>query len=134
VPDAAIDSLSWILVRDRRLLTVRAAGKSRFYLPGGKREPGESDVVALCREIREELGVELAPMSLRLFAVFDELADGHSDGRRVHMTAYTASHQGQPRPCGEIVELAWLAAVDADRCPPAGRRALGLLAEADLID
>ncbi|MFI5563818.1 hypothetical protein ACIA2T_31425 [Amycolatopsis japonica] len=53
MPEAEIDSLAWIHVRDRRLLSVRTEGKAKFYLPGGKREPGEGDVAGLCREIRE---------------------------------------------------------------------------------
>lgn len=130
----AIDSVSWILVRDRTLLSVRTEGKQKFYLPGGKREPGESDVQALCREIREELGVELDPMSFSLFAVLDEQADGYSDGRRVHMTAYTARFRGELAPGREIAELAWLSSADADRCPPAGRRVLRMLADAGRID
>ncbi|PXY19720.1 NUDIX hydrolase [Prauserella muralis] len=130
----AIDSLAWVLVRDRRLLSVRTEGKSRFYLPGGKREPGESDVAALCREIREELGAELDPLSFSLFAVLDEPADGYSDGRRVHMTAYTARHRCELAPAREIAELAWLTAADAHQCPPAGRRVLALLASEGLID
>jgi 8-oxo-dGTP diphosphatase len=129
-----IDSVSWVFVRDRRLLTVRTRGKEKFYLPGGKREAGESDVECLCREIREELGVELDPRSFSLFAVLDELADGYSDGRRVHMTAYTARYDGQLRPGREIAELAWLGAADGHRCPPAGRRVLGVLAERGEID
>lgn len=129
-----IDSLAWVLVRDRGLLSVRTEGKARFYLPGGKREPGESDVAGLCREIREELNVELDPVSFSLFAVLDEEADGFADGRRVHMTAFTAEYSGELRPGAEIAELAWLSADDEDRCPPAGRRVLRALAEAGLID
>ncbi|GAB3474823.1 NUDIX hydrolase [Amycolatopsis cihanbeyliensis] len=129
-----IDSLAWILVRDRRLLSVRTVGRERFYLPGGKREPGESDVAGLCREIDEELGVRLDPPSFSLFAVFDERADGFADGRRVHMIAYTAEYHGEPVPGREIAELAWLSSADAGRCPPAGRRALRMLAEAGRVD
>ncbi|SFQ67700.1 ADP-ribose pyrophosphatase YjhB, NUDIX family [Amycolatopsis arida] len=129
-----IDSLAWIFVRDRRLLGVRTRGRAKFYLPGGKREEGESDVAGLCREIREELGVELDPLSFRLFAVFDERADGYADGRRVHMTAYRAAHRGEFVPGREIAELAWLSSADAPRCPPAGRRALRLLAESGEVD
>ncbi len=50
--------------RDGRYLAARrtkpdwAAGRWEF--PGGKVEPGESDTDALVREIREELGVEIA--------------------------------------------------------------------------
>ena len=129
-----IDSLAWILVQDRRLLSVRTKGKQKFYLPGGKREPGESDVAALCREVAEELGVELDPLSFTLFGVLHEQADGYTDGRRVHMTAYTARHRGELRPRAEIAEARWLRSVDAPACPPAGRRVLSMLSEAGRID
>ncbi|WP_298178207.1 NUDIX domain-containing protein [Saccharomonospora sp.] len=130
----AIDSVSWVLVRDRRLLAVRTRGKDKFYLPGGKREAGESDVECLSREVREELGVDLDPRSFSLFTVLDELADGYTDGRRVHMKAYTARHSGELTPGREIAELAWLTSAEADRCPPAGRHVLGLLSEQGLLD
>ncbi|AIG75646.1 Hypothetical protein AJAP_13825 [Amycolatopsis japonica] len=132
--EAEIDSLAWIHVRDHRLLSVRTEGKAKFYLPGGKREPGEGDVAGLCREIREELGVELDPLSFRFFAVLNEQADGYADGRRVRMTCYTAEHRGEPVPGREIAESAWLSSADAHLCPPAGRRMLGLLADAGLVD
>ncbi|KAA9157181.1 NUDIX domain-containing protein [Amycolatopsis acidicola] len=128
-----IDSLAWILVRDRKLLSVRTEGKDKFYLPGGKREPGESDVAALCREIREELGVRLDPMTFSLFTVLDEEADGFADGRRVHMTCYTAEHEGTLSPQREIAEARWLDTGDAALCPPAGRRVLSLLNEAGRV-
>ncbi|MDT8915054.1 NUDIX domain-containing protein [Amycolatopsis sp. PS_44_ISF1] len=129
-----IDALAWVHVQDRRLLSVRTSGKAKFYLPGGKREPGEGDVAGLCREIREELGVELDPLSFRFFALLDEEADGFADGRRVRMTCYTAGHEGEPAPAAEIAEAAWLSSVDAAACPPAGQRVLRMLAEAGLVD
>lgn len=45
------------------LITQRPAGSGHAGLwefPGGKREPGERDVTALRRELREELGIEVA--------------------------------------------------------------------------
>ena len=77
---------------------------------------------------------EGAAVARQVFAVLDELADGYSDGRRVHMTAYTARYDGQLRPGREIAELAWLGSADGHRCPPAGRRVLGVLAERGEID
>ncbi|MEU8637605.1 NUDIX domain-containing protein [Amycolatopsis sp. NPDC048633] len=132
--DTTIDSLAWIHLRDRRLLSVRTTGKTKFYLPGGKREPGEGDVAGLCREIREELGVELDPLTFRFFAALEEQADGFADGRVVRMTCYTADHQGEPTPSGEIAEAAWLTSADAPACPPAGQRVLRMLSEAGLVE
>jgi hypothetical protein len=133
-PRAAVDSLAWLHIQDRRLLTVRTRGKQLFYLPGGKREPGESDVQALTREISEELGVALRPDSLRFRAEITAIADGFDDGRQVHMVCYSADHAGIPAAGREIEELAWIATADADRCPPAGRRVLDLLHADNLID
>jgi 8-oxo-dGTP diphosphatase len=51
--------------RDRILLAQRPAHKhlgGKWEFPGGKVEPGESPEAALLREIREELGCELAEL------------------------------------------------------------------------
>jgi len=53
------------LVRERRvLLAYRSQNKSAYpavwELPGGVVEPGESELEALTRELREELGVHIA--------------------------------------------------------------------------
>jgi 8-oxo-dGTP pyrophosphatase MutT (NUDIX family) len=61
-----LDVLAWVVLRDDRMLTVRTRGRDVFYLPGGKRAPGESDVAALRREVHEELGGELEPDSFTL--------------------------------------------------------------------
>lgn len=49
------------IIRDGRLLAAQraypAALAGRWELPGGKVEPGETEVEALVRECREELGV-----------------------------------------------------------------------------
>lgn len=53
------------LVRDGRLLAARRSAPAdvagRWELPGGKVDPGETEVAALVRECREELGVEVRP-------------------------------------------------------------------------
>jgi hypothetical protein len=133
VPPAPVDAIAWVHVRDRRLLVVRAKGKDRFYLPGGKRESGESDAAALSREVREELGVDLRHETLRLSTVIVDTAHGYADGRQVRMACYTAEHVGTPAANGEIAELAWLSHRDGGRCAPAARRVLDELHERDLV-
>jgi uncharacterized protein (TIGR00730 family) len=129
-----IDVLAWIEVADRRLLTVRADGKDLFYLPGGKREPGESDPVGLAREIREELSVSIDASTLRLFDVVTDVADGFAGGRRVRMTCYHADYAGDLAVGGEIAELAWVGAMDAERCAPATRQVVRALANRGVVD
>jgi 8-oxo-dGTP pyrophosphatase MutT (NUDIX family) len=86
-----------------------------FYLPGGKREPGESDVETLVREVREELTVAIAVGSATHAGVFEAQAHGHASGVTVRMTCYTADYDGTPAPSNEIEELAWLTYADRDR-------------------
>ncbi|TDQ55156.1 NUDIX hydrolase [Actinorugispora endophytica] len=126
-PPAVVDALAWVHVRDGRVLKVRSTGKDAFYLPGGKREPGESDAQALVREVSEELSVRLDPATLALFTVVDEAAHGYPEGTRVRLTCYTAESTGEPVPSSEIAELAWFGPSDAARCAPAGVRVLAEL-------
>jgi 8-oxo-dGTP diphosphatase len=57
------------IVRDGRVLSAQRAEPpalaGRWELPGGKVEPGETDLQALVRECHEELGVKVEP-ALRL--------------------------------------------------------------------
>lgn len=124
-------TVGWVNVRDGRLLAVRTTGKDRFFMPGGKVEPGESDAEALVREIHEELGVRLDPATVR--PAFVAEAPGHGlGGRVVRMHClYAEPLPGSPEPApdAEIAELAWLTPADADRVPPASRIVLERLAD-----
>lgn len=57
---------AWIHIKDRKVLFLRAHGKDIPYMPGGKREAGESDEDALVREIKEELSLDLLPETIKL--------------------------------------------------------------------
>jgi len=132
-PPAVIDALAWVHVRDGRLLCVRTDGVDLFYLPGGKREPGESDEAAVAREAREEVGVVLRPGTFRQVAVIDELAYDKAPGTRVLLSCYAAEHDGEPTPDSEIAELAWIGFADRERCAPAVRRLIERLHAEDAV-
>jgi 8-oxo-dGTP pyrophosphatase MutT (NUDIX family) len=110
-----IDKLAWVHVRNGSVLMTRTKGRERFFLPGGKRMPGETDAQALMREVREELGVALAEASITLLGAFDAPAEGQPAGTVVRMTCYTANPDREPAPAGEISELAWFTPADAGR-------------------
>ncbi|MCP2261895.1 NUDIX domain-containing protein [Streptoalloteichus tenebrarius] len=101
-----IRTVGLLHVVGRRLLVVRPRGKAAFYLPGGKLEPGEAEPDALRREVREELGVELAPDSVREAGRYLSAAYGEGEGVLVDLSCYTAELTGRPRPSAEVDELA----------------------------
>jgi 8-oxo-dGTP diphosphatase len=51
--------------KDDRLLLVRKRGTNAFMQPGGKIEPRETPIVALLRELHEELGLVIPPDAAR---------------------------------------------------------------------
>lgn len=98
--------------RDGRVLTVRKRGTDRFMLPGGKLEPGESAYDAAVREVREEVGLEVADLTL----LGEFTADAANEpGHLVESTVYVASLPRavdgtvrEPAAAGEIAELRWV--------------------------
>ncbi len=103
-----IDKLAWIEIKDYAILSTKSFGKDTFYIPGGKREAGETDMEALCREIKEELTVDLDKSSVKYFGTFQAPAHGQPEGVEVRMTCYTATYQGQISASAEIAEVSWL--------------------------
>lgn len=95
------------IFRDGRLLLAQRIGPPElsglWELPGGKAEPGESAEAALRRELREELGVEVA--GAQRVGVGVPL-----DGGRVLRAYRVELLSGEPRPL-EHAALCW---VDAD--------------------
>jgi 8-oxo-dGTP pyrophosphatase MutT (NUDIX family) len=110
-----IDKIAWLHLVDGRILSTRSRGKEVYYLPGGKREPGETDAQTLVREVREELAVEIAPPTIEPAGVFEAQADGKASGEVVRMTCFTASFTGTPVASSEIEEIAWLGYADRDK-------------------
>ena len=95
------------VIRDAagRLLTVRKRGTARLMLPGGKREPGEDDLAALAREVREELGVAVAGAAF--IGRFEAIAANEPDAT-VRSCVYAVEIEGEITVGGEIEALLWI--------------------------
>lgn len=103
-----IDKLAWIEIKDKSILSTKSYGKDKYYIPGGKRESGETDEQALCREIKEELSIDLKKDTIKYVGVFEAQAHGQPAGTIVKMTCYSADFTGQLKVDSEIEEVKWL--------------------------
>jgi 8-oxo-dGTP pyrophosphatase MutT (NUDIX family) len=104
-----IDKLAFIEIQDRKVLVTLSKGKDVWYVPGGKREEGESDEQALEREVEEELKVDIDPRSIKYYGVFEAPAHGKPAGTYVRMTCYTADYSGDVEPSSEIEKVDFFA-------------------------
>lgn len=86
---------------------TRSRGKDTWYVPGGKREAGESDHQALIREVFEETTVSLMPPTIRYYGSFIAQAHGKPEGVMVKMTCYTAEFKGDLKPSQEIEAIGY---------------------------
>ncbi|WP_232783612.1 NUDIX hydrolase [Mycobacteroides franklinii] len=87
-------------------MTVRKRGSSRFMLPGGKPDPGESAAETAVREVREELSIDLEPAALQPIGVF-RAAAANEPGFDVESTVFAHPPVPVSQPAAEIEELRW---------------------------
>jgi 8-oxo-dGTP diphosphatase len=117
-PAVLIDTVAWVCVQDGQILCARPRGLDVFFIPGGKREAGESDLQTLLREVREELTVQLDPGTAVHVGTYQAAAHGQPAGVEVRMSCYTARYQGRLTASSEISELAWFGYASRDLVPP----------------
>lgn len=102
-----IDKLAFIEIRDRKVLETRSYGKDTWYIPGGKRDVGETDEQTLIREMKEELSVDIIPESITHYGTFEAQAHGKPEGTMVRMTCYRGTYKGELRPAAEVEKMDW---------------------------
>ena len=115
---AVIDKVAFLYLQNGKILSTRSKGKDKYYIPGGKREAGESDIETLAREVIEELSVDIIESSAKLYGVFEAQAHGKAEGVIVKMTCYTAEFTGELKADSEIAEIVWLTTADIETVSP----------------
>ena len=72
-PDRLVTSVRCIVLRENHVLVMTDRDGSRHILPGGRREPNESFVQAVQRELLEETGLAVDLTEVIGYLVFDHL-------------------------------------------------------------
>lgn len=129
-----IDKLAWIELKDKSILSTKSYGKEKYYIPGGKRETGETDEQALVREIWEELNVTIDSKTLHYIGTFEAQAHGHKDGIIVKMTCYSGEYSGELKASSEIEEMKWLNYSDKDKISEVDKIIFDSLHQNNLLD
>ena len=98
-----------VLTPDRHVLLVRFEfpQASRWALPGGGIEPGESAVEALRRELAEEVGLHDASIGPHVWNRLHLIPfiDGRFDGQREQVHIVTVDDRFEPRPALDWEQL-----------------------------
>ena len=94
---------------DGRTLLVRKRGTQAFMQPGGKIDAGESAVVALARELDEELGLRIDPASAGYLGSFAAAAANEPD-HEVRCELFEVRIDVDVVPAAEIEEVVWVSA------------------------
>ncbi|MHA3915969.1 NUDIX hydrolase [Halovulum sp. GXIMD14793] len=120
---------------DGMTLLVRKRGTIAFMQPGGKIDPGETPVDALCRELDEELGLSVQAAETHPLGQFSAPAANEA-GHIVLAYVFLIETDAAPHPAAEIEEVRWidptnpghvpLAPLTRDHILPLVAKALGL--------
>lgn len=97
------ETVNVAIIRNAKILLVRK-GQS-WLLPGGKPNPGESDIGCLCREVDEEL----SGTRLENIKYYNEFVGDTHIQERFRTKVYLADIGGELRePSAEIKEYGWV--------------------------
>jgi 8-oxo-dGTP diphosphatase len=104
------------VVDGRRVLAAQRSGgpyDGCWEFPGGKVEPGESDLSALVREIDEELGVAIRPQAFLGEVLLDGVVGGGAPGEST-LRVWWARLDGAVPEAREHAALRWVSAEELE--------------------
>ncbi|MDD5704064.1 MAG: NUDIX domain-containing protein [Dehalococcoidales bacterium] len=94
------------VIKDNKLLLQEEEGEDLYLLPGGRPEDSEGAIQALCREVKEELGIELDLATLDFIGQFEDVAEENPDAL-VRVELYNGNYHGELKPGAEVKKLVW---------------------------
>ncbi|MBE0402130.1 MULTISPECIES: NUDIX hydrolase [Halomonas] len=101
---------------DGRLLLVRKQGTAFFMQPGGKIDPGETALAALCRELKEELGLHVTEDRLLPLGV-QKAPAANEPGMTIEAQLYGLVIDEPVEAAAEIAEAKWVSREQAWELP-----------------
>ena len=134
MPEDFVDKTALVHIKERKVLVALNKGSDAWYLPGGHREPGETDAETLIREAREELSVDIVPDTIVYVNTYEAQAHGRPEGEIGRFTYYTASYEGELEAGSEIAEIRFLSYDQRDQTSAPTRMLFDELKSRGLIE
>ncbi|RAJ75100.1 ADP-ribose pyrophosphatase YjhB (NUDIX family) [Chitinophaga dinghuensis] len=106
-----INTVGLIALENRKLLLAFSSNKKAWYLPGGKVDPGETNLAAIIREIKEELNLDLTAGDLQEYYYIEAPAFGEQQTLMKQHT-YLCQLKTTPQPTAEIAAVKFFSPVD----------------------
>lgn len=94
-----------LYIENKKLLLADSNNKQCFYLPGGKIDDNETASQALCREIKEEMNVELYETDLQFYTHITAAAYGEDEGIIMEQDCFLLTQKIKPGAAAEIAAL-----------------------------
>ncbi|MEM7611904.1 MAG: 8-oxo-dGTP diphosphatase MutT [Pseudomonadota bacterium] len=120
-----------VLIRDRAVLIAQRKaqqhGEGLWEFPGGKIQHGEAALIALRRELDEELGIEIRDAS-PLIEISHDYADRHVQLRFFRVREWTGEAHGRE---GQVVRWCAIEDLSVVKFLPANGPVVALLQEKD---
>ena len=126
-----------LIIYQRKLLLAFSKNKQCYYLPGGKINVGETAQEALCREIREELNVEVVTSDFQFYTHISAPAYGEPEGVVMEQDCFLLHTHVVPLPGAEVSELKYFTLetyLQEPRTAPGAEQILAQLQQDGLID
>ncbi len=99
------DRISAIVIKQKKILLVRARDSDFYITPGGRIELNESHYETLTRELKEELNVEV--ISAKPYLSYS--ATKEYSRKKQHVYCYLVTINGDISVSSEIKEFQWFA-------------------------
>lgn len=105
---AVIVRLSWICILDNKLLFLRFTGQKELFLPGGHRDPKESDEEQLAKYLKDLLGIDLERSGFKDLGTYESNYLGNDQANFLRQHTYSAPFQGTFKPTSGLEPLIWV--------------------------